>query len=44
MTVEEIREELFHLQDTQYRDFQSKVTPTIDPTTLIGVRTPELRK
>ena len=44
MIIDEIREELFRLQDTGYRDFQSKLTPTIDPTTCIGVRTPELRK
>lgn len=44
MIVNEIREELFRLQDTGYRDFQSKLTPTLDPKTCIGVRTPELRK
>ena len=39
----EIREELFRLRDTAYRDFQSKLIPTADPETMIGVRTPELR-
>ena len=29
---------------TDYRDFQSKLIPTADPETFIGVRTPELRK
>lgn len=43
MIVEEIREELFSLQDTAYRDFQGKLTPTIDASTAIGVRTPALR-
>ena len=43
MIIEEIREELFSLQDTAYRDFQSKLTPTIDASTAIGVRTPALR-
>ena len=40
----EIRKELFALQDTKYRDFQVKLIPTVDPETVIGVRTPELRK
>lgn len=40
----EIRKELFVLQDTKYRDFQVKLIPTVDPDTVIGVRTPELRK
>ena len=39
-----IVEELFLLQDLKYRDFQSKLIPTIDPESMIGVRTPELRK
>ena len=44
MIIEEIREELFRLQDEKYRDFQVKLMPTVDPDTAIGVRTPELRK
>ena len=44
MLTDEIREELLQLQDTTYRDFQSKLIPTADPETFIGVRTPELRK
>lgn len=44
MITEEIREELFRLQDTKYRDFQGKLIPTVAPDTVIGVRTPELRK
>lgn len=44
MSVVEIRKELFKLQDQKYRDFQSKLIPTVDPDTVIGVRTPELRK
>ena len=44
MIGEEIREELFHLQDAKYRAFQAKLIPTADPETFIGVRTPELRK
>ena len=44
MTEKEIRDELFSLRDTGYRDFQSKLIPTVDPATVIGVRTPALRK
>ena len=44
MITEEIRAELFRLQDVKYRDFQSKLIPTVDPQNFIGVRTPELRK
>ncbi|MCR5698600.1 MAG: DNA alkylation repair protein [Treponemataceae bacterium] len=36
-------QKLFDLQDTKYRDFQSKLIPTVDPKTVIGVRTPELK-
>ena len=42
--IQLIREELFRLQDRKYRDFQKKLIPTADPDTVIGVRTPELRK
>ena len=42
--VDEIREELFALQDTAYRDFQSKLIPGLESGSMIGVRTPELRK
>ena len=44
MSINEIREELFSMQETEYRDFQSKLIPTVDPETIIGVRTPLLRK
>ena len=39
-----IQKRLFALQDVKYRDFQSKLIPTVDPDMVIGVRTPELRK
>lgn len=42
--VQEIREHLFALQDTKYRDFQAKLIPTVTADSVIGVRTPELRK
>lgn len=44
MIEEEIRQTLFRLRDVPYRDFQAKLIPGIDPETMIGVRTPELRK
>lgn len=42
--IEDIRDALFRMQDPAYRDFQSKLIPTVDPETMIGVRTPELRR
>ncbi len=39
----EIQNRLFALQDRKYRDFQSKLIPTVSPETVIGVRTPALR-
>lgn len=44
MIVDDIREDLFANQDVKYRDFQSKLTPTIEANKAIGVRTPVLRK
>ena len=38
-----ILDRLYALQDTKYRDFQGKLIPTVDPKTIIGVRTPDLR-
>ena len=35
---------LFQVQDKGYRDFQSKLIPTIPAETIIGVRTPVIRK
>lgn len=42
--IEEIRKKLFELQDKKYRDFQCRLIPTLESTTIIGVRTPELRR
>ena len=39
-----IRVRLFAMQDAKYRDFTAKLTPTVPPERIIGVRTPELRK
>lgn len=44
MLVESIRETLFSMQDIKYGDFQAKLMPTIVRETVIGVRTPALRK
>ena len=44
MMIDEIRKELNCLQDPAYRDFQMKLIPTVKPGTVIGIRTPELRK
>ena len=38
-----IRDELFKLQDKQYRDFQAKLIPSVDLDNIIGVRTPKIR-
>ncbi len=44
MTTAEIRERLFLLADEKYKDFQSKLMPTVDKNKIIGVRTPALRE
>ena len=35
---------LLDLKDKKYGEFQIKLIPTVDPKSIIGVRTPELRK
>lgn len=39
-----IQEKLFSLQDPSYREFQCSLMPTVDKETVLGVRTPILRK
>lgn len=39
-----IKNQLFEMQDLKYRDFHSKLMPTIDKEKVIGIRTPDLRK
>lgn len=39
-----IQNDLFKLQDIEYRDFQIKLIPGYSTNSVIGVRTPELRK
>jgi len=43
MTSSEITSQLFSMQDSNYRDFQAKLLPTLVPESVIGVRTPALR-
>ena len=35
--------DLFKLQDKKYREFQIKLVPNINPDTIIGIRTPDMR-
>lgn len=42
--VENLRRELFTLQDEAYRNFQAKNVPTVDREKFIGIRTPVLCK
>lgn len=42
--TDEIRADLFGMQDAEYRDFQAKLIPNIAKESIIGVRTPLLRK
>lgn len=44
MTEKYIRDRLFELQDLKYRDFHSRLMPTVSKDLIIGVRTPDLRK
>lgn len=43
MKKTELHRELKNRQDLKYRDMQVKIIPNIDPGSIIGVRTPELR-
>lgn len=40
----EITVQLFGMKDDTYKDFQSKLMPTVNPDAIIGVRIPMLRK
>ena len=43
-TEKNLTSQLFALQDLSYREFQCRLMPTVEPETVIGVRTPALRK
>lgn len=38
-----VQDQLFAMQDVQYKEFHEKLIPTVEPDLVIGVRTPELR-
>ena len=38
-----ITQKLFEVQDSEYREFQSKLVPNISKDSMIGVRTPQMR-
>lgn len=42
--IRRVQEQLFEMQDKDYRDFHSKLIPNISPERMIGVRMPALRK
>ena len=42
--MEELKKTLFSMADEKYRDFQSKLMPTVPKEKIIGIRTPVLRK
>ena len=39
-----VQSQLFSMQDLKYKEFHSKLMPTVEKDTIIGVRTPELRR
>ena len=44
METTPLQKRLFAMQDRQYAEFQSKLTPGVPPENIIGVRVPVLRK
>ena len=42
--MNQIRTKLLELREDAYRDFQCRLMPTVDPETVIGIRTPILRR
>ena len=43
MNKTDLHKKLYSLQDLKYREMQIKLIPTINPESIIGVRTPELK-
>ena len=43
MNKADLFRKLYDLQDLKYRDMQIKIIPTVEPESVIGVRTPELK-
>lgn len=44
MNAKEIRKKLLEMQDLEYKSFHLNLMPGVDPDTVIGIRTPVLRK
>ncbi len=42
--IKSVQADLFEMQDLKYKEFHSKLMPTIEPDKVIGIRTPALRK
>lgn len=42
--TEQTDEFLYSLRDEKYRDFQCRIIPTVNPESVLGVRTPDLRR
>ena len=43
MNKSKLYRKMYDLQDLKYRDMQIRIIPTVEPESVIGVRTPELR-
>ncbi|MDD6197448.1 MAG: DNA alkylation repair protein [[Clostridium] aminophilum] len=43
MKKTDLYQKMFDLQDMKYRDMQIKIIPNLNPESIVGVRTPELR-
>ena len=43
MNKSKLYRKMYELQDLKYRDMQIRIIPTVEPASVIGVRTPELR-
>lgn len=43
MNKTDLHKKLYDFQDLKYRDMQIRIIPTVDPGSIIGVRTPELK-
>ena len=44
MIADKVKDKLFKMQDTDYRDLISKLIPTVDKEMFIGIRIPKLRE
>ena len=44
MITEEIKSKLLQMRDEKYKEFHAKLIPNVDADSILGIRTPELRK